>query len=139
MKVAIHMDSVDLVLNNDGLRLGTLELSFGDLIVMLEPTTLSVLGKFGNFTLSDDTTTKASSQPLNMPASENLIVSVVGEDLADFSYKTYDSKHKDSFPGYDQEFKLRMRSIQVVVTDSLKPTLTFLTDGNCPAVSRRRE
>ncbi|KAG0748282.1 hypothetical protein G6F57_007048 [Rhizopus arrhizus] len=128
MKVAIHMDSVDLVLNNDGLRLGTLELSFGDLIVMLEPTTLSVLGKFGNFTLSDDTTTKASSQPLNMPASENLIVSVVGEDLADFSYKTYDSKHKDSFPGYDQEFKLRMRSIQVVVTDSLKPTLTFLTE-----------
>ncbi|KAG1472355.1 hypothetical protein G6F56_001588 [Rhizopus delemar] len=127
MKVAIHMDSVNMILNNDGTRLGTLELSFGDLIVKLDPSTLEVLGKFGNFTLSDDTTL-ATSGSLNTPASEKYIVSIVGEDLADFSYKTYDPKDKENYLGYNQGLKLRMGSIQVVVTDTLQPTLNFLTE-----------
>ncbi|KAI9251543.1 hypothetical protein BY458DRAFT_17568 [Sporodiniella umbellata] len=127
MKVSVHMDSINLILNNDGTRLGTLELSFGDLVVKMDPSTLEVFGKFGNFTLSDDTTL-ATSHSLNTPASEKFIVSIIGDDLANFSYRTYDPKKKESYPGYNQGFKLRMGSIQVVVTESLPPTLNFLTE-----------
>ncbi|RCH94872.1 hypothetical protein CU097_000818, partial [Rhizopus azygosporus] len=116
MRVVLHMDSIDLILNNNNVRLGTFELAFGNLIITMEPKTLEVLGKFGNFSLSDD-----------RAASKTFMISVVGEELANFSYKTYDSKDVH-FPGYSQEFKLQMGSIQCVVNDSLKTTLDFLME-----------
>lgn len=134
MKVAIHMDGVNLVLNNEGKRLGTVELSFGELLILLEPNTIEVDGKFGNFTLSDDTkisntnsisSDTAMSENTNALASSTYIISIVGDALADFKYKTYDPKSPE-FPGFNQKFTLRMGAIQILVTDSVKPTLAFL-------------
>ncbi|KAI8075646.1 hypothetical protein BDF21DRAFT_495147 [Thamnidium elegans] len=127
MKVAIHMDSVNLILNNDGVRLGTGELSYGDLFIMLEPKTIEVNGKFGNFTLSDDTITEVDNNGNASIASETYIVSIVGDELADFTYQTFD-KEDPNFPGYNQTFKLKMGAIQLYVTESVKPTLNFLTE-----------
>jgi vacuolar protein sorting-associated protein 13A/C len=132
MKVAIHMDSVNIILNNEGKRLGTGELSFGDIIIMLEPNTIEVDGKFGNFTLSDDTvvneTNNNSVQTFNTSSiSETYIISIVGDELADFTYKTYDPKASE-YPGYNQKFDLKMGAIQLLVTESVKPTLNFLQE-----------
>ncbi|KAL9556691.1 hypothetical protein MBANPS3_001742 [Mucor bainieri] len=131
MKVAIHMDSVNLILNKEGKRLGTGELSFGDIIIMLEPNnTLEVNGKFGNFTLSDDTgmVTNDSVQTFNTASvSETYIISIVGDELADFTYKTYDPK-TSAYPGYNQKFDLKMGAIHLLVTESVKPTLSFLQE-----------
>ncbi|KAI8363865.1 hypothetical protein EDC96DRAFT_608831 [Choanephora cucurbitarum] len=136
MKVAIHMDGVNLVLNNEGKRLGTVELSFGELLILLEPNTIEVNGKFGNFTLSDDTKTSNSNNSSSEILSSNdtkpivpstYIISIVGDALADFKYKTYDTKSSD-FPGFNQKFILRMGAIQILMTDSVKPTLSFLQE-----------
>lgn len=132
MKVAIHMDSVNIILNNEGKRLGTGELSFGDIIIMLEPNTIEVDGKFGNFTLSDDTmvneTNNDSVQTFNTSSiSETYIISIVGDELADFTYKTYDPKASE-YPGYNQKFDLKMGAIHLLVTESVKPTLNFLQE-----------
>lgn len=133
MKVAIHMDSVNLILNQEGKRLGTGELSFGDIIIMLEPNTIEVDGKFGNFTLSDDssmvnTGNNDSVQTFNTASvSETYIISIVGDELADFTYKTYDPKAAD-YPGYNQKFDLKMGAIHLLVTESVKPTLNFLQE-----------
>lgn len=132
MKVAIHMDSINLILNNEGKRLSTGELSSGDLEILLEPSTIEVNGKFSNFTLSDDTlvvrnNSIGSEKSLSSLASETYIVSIVGDELADFTYKTYDPK-TSNFPGFNQEFKLKMGAIQLYVTDQVKPLLTFLTE-----------
>lgn len=124
MKVAIHMDSVNLILNNDGVRLGTGELSYGDLFIMLEPNTIEVNGKFGNFTLSDDT----ESEVHGSSSSETHVVSIVGDELADFTYQTFDPQDPEFFPGYHQTFNLRMGAIQLYMTDSMKPTLNFLME-----------
>ncbi|KAG1054811.1 hypothetical protein G6F43_003196 [Rhizopus delemar] len=121
-KVTVHMDSANVMLNNDGARLATLGLSSGDLSVMLEPKTLEVCGKFGNLTLSDDAAIAASPD-----ISEKWIVSIVGDELADFSYKTYNPE-ESQFPGYNQAFKLRMGSIQFVVSNTLQPIMNFMTE-----------
>ncbi|KAI7898920.1 uncharacterized protein BX663DRAFT_555462 [Cokeromyces recurvatus] len=116
MKVGIHMDGVNLVLNNEGSSLGTISLSFGELIILLLPKTIEVNGKFGNFTLTDDSSPK-----------RHQTISILDNSLADFTYKTYDPESKQ-FPGYHQKFVLRIGSIQLFVNDSIKPTLTFLQD-----------
>ncbi|KAI8884432.1 hypothetical protein K501DRAFT_332624 [Backusella circina FSU 941] len=125
MKVAIHMDSIDLILHKNGIRFATGELSYGDLLILLEPNTLEVVGKFRNFTLSDDT--PASENNLDESICDTYLISIVGDELADFVYKTYDPKEK-SFPGYNQHFGLKMGAIHLNMTDSLKPTLDFLTE-----------
>jgi vacuolar protein sorting-associated protein 13A/C len=134
MKVAIHLDSVNLILNNDGVRLGTAELSYGNMNILLGPNTIEVNGRFGNFTLSDDTdiaskSNDASTSTLDPAsvASETYLVTIVGDELADFTYKTYDAK-ASNFPGYKQKFALKMGAIQLFVTDSVKVTLNFLQE-----------
>lgn len=128
MKVVVHMDSVDLILNNEGIRMGTGQLSFGQIIILLEPKTIKVEGKFGDFTLSDDTVlANDSASNLNSVPSETYIISIVGEELANFTYQTYD-RNDPAFPGYGQKFDLRMGAIQLFVINSVKPTLTFLQE-----------
>lgn len=139
MKVGIHLDSVNMILNKDGIRLGTVELSYGHLNILLEPSTIEVNGRFGNFTLSDDTALSAavvqqnnngaSTSSLNSTsvASETYLVSIVGDELADFTYKTFDPK-APNFPDYNQMFALKMGAIQLFVTDSVKVVLDFLQE-----------
>ncbi|KAI9475459.1 MAG: hypothetical protein EXX96DRAFT_266961 [Benjaminiella poitrasii] len=118
MKVGIHMDGVNVILNNEGKSLGTISLSFGDLTILLEPKTIEVNGRFGSFTLTDDR---------NLTQRQKTI-SILGNELADFTYKTYDPQQTKSFPGYHQKFVLNMGAIQLYVNDSIKPTLTYLQE-----------
>lgn len=131
MKIVIKLDSVNLILNNDGVRLGTGELSYGELEILLEPKTILVRGKFGNFTLSDDTVTSVGShvatQSSASTGSETYLVSILGDELFSFIYQTFDSKSPE-FPGYNQNFDLKMGAIQLFVTESVKPTLKFLSE-----------
>lgn len=131
MKVAIKLDSVNLILNNDGIRLGTGELSYGELEIMLEPKTILIRGKFGNFTLSDDTVNSIDSSIISQSSestgSETYLVSILGDELFSFKYQTFDSKSPE-FPGYNQNFSLKMGAIQLLVTESVKPTLKFLSE-----------
>ncbi|KAI8978652.1 hypothetical protein BDB01DRAFT_799548 [Pilobolus umbonatus] len=118
MKLAIHMDSVNLVLNNDGKSLATGKLSVGSVLILLGVDTLEVNGRFGNFTLSDDT---------HLSKTELDTISILGDELADFTYQTFDSD-APNYPGYSQMFKLKMGAIQIVLTDSIKITLDFLSE-----------
>ncbi|KAG0185188.1 hypothetical protein DFQ28_009826 [Apophysomyces sp. BC1034] len=125
MKVQVHMDSLDLILNNDGKRLGTGSLLFGDLTVLLLPTTLKVMGKFGDFTLSDDTVIAGREHDLSHSASNVHILSILGDELMNFTYETFDPS-APTFPGYDQQFQLRMGAFKFLLVDSVKPILNFL-------------
>ncbi|KAI7863890.1 hypothetical protein BDF14DRAFT_1998124 [Spinellus fusiger] len=123
MKVMIQLESLDLVLNNCGTQLGTGQLSSGHLSVFLLPNSLKVVGKIGNFTLSDDTV--HSSEDINSSSTVH-VLSVLGDELMNFTYQTFDPL-KD-YPGYDQELFMRMESFQFLLTESVKPTLAFLSE-----------
>lgn len=125
IKVDIHMDSLTLILNDDGKRLGTGVLSYGDLKVLLYPNTLKVEGKFGNFTLTDDSAIGPTDE--HNGASEVYMLSIKGDELADFSYETYDPAAAE-YPGYQSQFYLRMGALQFKLLDSTKPILDYLSE-----------
>ncbi|KAI8144971.1 hypothetical protein BJV82DRAFT_536853 [Fennellomyces sp. T-0311] len=129
IKVKVHMDSLDLILNDDGKRLGTGVLSYGDLTVLLYPKTLRVSGKFGNFSLTDDSVLKSGEEQMNLEngASDVYLLTIQGEELLDFVYETFDPE-ASSFPGYDQKFLLQMGAFQFMLLDSTKPILDFLSE-----------
>ncbi|KAI9014452.1 hypothetical protein CLU79DRAFT_890124 [Phycomyces nitens] len=126
MKVNIQLESLDLILNDDGKRLGTGELSSGSLCVSMLPKTMHVSGKFGNFTLSDDRE-HSNVYDLSRGASNVHILSVLGDGLMDFTFETFDPK-SDTFPGYDQKLYMRMGSFQFLLTESTKPVMEFLSE-----------
>ncbi|KAI9289370.1 hypothetical protein BC943DRAFT_349025 [Umbelopsis sp. AD052] len=118
IKVQVCLESLDLILNDDGIRLATGCLSHGDVSVLVKPTTLSVDVKIGNFVLKDNT---------NMPAAPNGVMEtdhpstqllyLEGKELATFRYVTYD-KEASRYPGYDQLIFLRMGSLRLNFIES---------------------
>src|SRR5690606_34181639 len=52
--VDIHLESIKVILNHDGIRLATLNLSSADVGVLVLPTTLKLSSRIADFTLIDD-------------------------------------------------------------------------------------
>ncbi|KAF7728851.1 hypothetical protein EC973_005477 [Apophysomyces ossiformis] len=127
MKIQIHLDSLDFILNNDGKRLGTGTLSFGALTILLHPKALKVTGKFGNFALSDDTAVSSEAHDLTRSVSTVHILSIVGDELMNFNYETFDPL-ASNYPGYEQQFQLRMGAFKFLFLDSVKPIVSFLSE-----------
>jgi vacuolar protein sorting-associated protein 13A/C len=125
IKVQVCLESLDLILNDDGVRLATGCLSHGDVTVVVKPTTLSVDVKIGNFELKDDLTSP-DVDPSNLQTDHSKIqlLSLEGQELATFRYATYD-KESQRYPGYDQLIFLRMGSLRL---NFLEHTIHQLVD-----------
>ncbi|KAI4286783.1 MAG: hypothetical protein L6R35_003961 [Caloplaca aegaea] len=107
LRIKIGLESIALILNNDGIKLATLSLNTADVGVFLSGGTMRVGARLGNLSLLDD---------INQGASENSsirqLVSIQGDELADFGYQTFDPK-AESYPGYDTKIYLRSGSLKV--------------------------
>lgn len=113
IKVQVCLESLDLILNDDGIRLATGCLSHGDVTVLVKPTTLSVDVKIGNFELKDDTNSPvAPNGEMELGHSGVQLLYLEGKELATFRYVTYD-KDASRYPGYDQLIFLRMGSLRL--------------------------
>ncbi|KAI9273340.1 hypothetical protein EDC94DRAFT_192131 [Helicostylum pulchrum] len=106
--VRLLLDSVNFVLNNDGVRLATGELSLGDLSTIIIDSEINVAAKFANFTLTDNLTPQHTS---GKHTTSNQLLTIQGEELIDLRYNSYISGKKD-YPGYDHALYLRMGSAQ---------------------------
>ena len=121
-KINIHvrLNKVALVLNNDGIRLATLSVMAGEVEVFVQGNKLRVSGKLGNLTLLDDVDQGA-------PLAMRELVTIQGEELADFKYETFDPANKDNYPGYDQSIGLQTGSIKVnFVSEPFRKIINFL-------------
>ncbi len=122
LRVKVKLSSIILVLNDDGIRLATLSLSAGDVSVLLKGPTMRVNGRLGNLSLLDD---------LKNSESENLyteLLTIEGNEVAEFTYETYDPLDHTTYPGYDTLFSLRSGSFKfTIVEDTLHLLLRFLT------------
>ncbi len=107
IRIKADLKSIALILNNDGVRLATLSLNSGDVGVFLEGGIMQVKARLGSLSLVDDINQGA-------PESSSLrrLITIEGDDFADFKYQTYDSKSK-GYPGYDSGVYLRSGSIKV--------------------------
>ncbi|KAK0611747.1 hypothetical protein B0T14DRAFT_438947 [Immersiella caudata] len=122
IRVKVDLKSIRLILNNDGIRLATLSFNHADVGVFLLGKTMRVSTKLGNLSLVDD---------VNLGVSESSglrqLVTIQGEELADFRYETFDSAKKELYPGYDSSIYLRAGSIKLnFIEEPFRKIVDFL-------------
>ncbi|GAA5995177.1 hypothetical protein JCM5350_001861 [Sporobolomyces pararoseus] len=118
LRVKVKLTSINLILNEDGLRLATLSLSAADVSVLLRSPTMRVSARLGNLTLEDNFSTTSPQEML----------SIKGDELADFRYETYDPLDKSTYPGYESSVHLRTGSLQFSFrTEPVHRILVFFT------------
>ncbi|ETS80937.1 hypothetical protein PFICI_08466 [Pestalotiopsis fici W106-1] len=112
IRVKVDLKSIRMILNNDGIRLATLSFNHADIGVYLSGKTMRIATKLGDLSLVDD---------VNVGASENSslrrLVTIQGDELADFRYETFDANNEKAYPGYDSSIFLRAGSIKVNFQD----------------------
>lgn len=96
INVLVNLDSIIVVLNEDGIKLATLQLSTALIKVLVLPVELEVNGKLGALSLHDE-----SNQGLPRNSVFRKLVSIEGDNLAEFSYKTFDPEtHTEPYQSY---------------------------------------
>ncbi|KAK0609948.1 hypothetical protein B0T17DRAFT_501212 [Bombardia bombarda] len=108
IRVKVDLKSIRLILNNDGIRLATLSFNHADVGVFILGQTMRVSTKLGDLSLVDDVNLGVSED-----SSIRQLVTIQGDELADFRYETFDSTKPDRYPGYDSSIYLRAGSIKV--------------------------
>jgi len=106
IRVRVKLTSAQVSLENNGNRFALLGLPAADVGIMLRSGTLRVGARLGNISLQD-----LSEEAVASPEFKNLL-SIEGEELADFSYETFDPTEKETFPGYNSSVNLRAGSLK---------------------------
>lgn len=121
IRIKIDLESVALILNNDGIRLATLALNTANVGLFLSGGSMRVGARLGNLSLVDDINQGASAD-----SSLRQLVAIQGQELADFKYETFDAKSHD-YPGYDSKIYLRSGSIRVnFLEEPFRKIINFL-------------
>ncbi|GKT94580.1 vacuolar protein sorting-associated protein 13 [Colletotrichum tofieldiae] len=108
IRVKVDLKSIQMILNNDGIRLATLSFNHADVGVFLLGKTMRVNAKLGNLTLVDDI-----NQGVSEESNLRQLISIQGDELADFRYETFDATNKKAYPGYDSSVYLRAGSVKL--------------------------
>ncbi|KAH6603756.1 vacuolar sorting-associated 13 [Trichoderma cornu-damae] len=122
IRVKVELKSIRLILNNDGIKLATLSFNHGDAGIFLRGQAMRISAKLGDLSLVDD---------VNLGVSEDShlrkLVTIQGDDLADFRYETFDSGNPQAYPGYDSSIFLRAGSVKVnFVEEPFRKIIDFL-------------
>ena len=121
LRIKVTLESIAMILNNDGIRLATLSLNTADVGIFLSGGTMRAGARLGNLSLIDDINQGASED-----SSIRQLISIQGDELADFGYQTYDPKGK-SYPGYDTKIFLRSGSLKVnFLEEPFRKIINFL-------------
>ena len=121
IRIKIVLHRIALVLNNDGIRLATLSLHTADVGIFVVEGSMRIGARLGSLSLVDDINQGASED-----SSLRQLITIQGDELADFRYQTYDPKG-DSYPGYDSKVFLRSGSIKVnFVEEPFRKIINFL-------------
>lgn len=86
INVAVALDSVLVVLNEEGVKLATLQLGTALFTTRVLPEAMEVRGRLGSLSLYDD-----SNHGLPRDSMFRTLISLNGDNLAEFTYQTYDA------------------------------------------------
>lgn len=119
IRIQVSLKKITLILNNDGIKLATLSLIAADLGIFLTGNTMRLGAKLGDLSLVDDIDQGA---PLDM----RQLVTIQGDELADFSYETFDPNSQD-YPGYGSSIGLQAGSLKVnFLSEPFRKIIDFL-------------
>ncbi|CAE6488407.1 unnamed protein product [Rhizoctonia solani] len=119
IKVKVKLTSIRLLLMN-GKGVGTLVLPSANVEVLLRPGSMLVEAKLGQLSLSDDSDIPVCSKDFKR------LLTIEGEDLADFKYETFDPTDPN-FDGINSSVHLRAGSLKLIfVEEPLRDLYDFL-------------
>jgi vacuolar protein sorting-associated protein 13A/C len=122
IRIKVDLTSINLILNNDGIRLATLSLHHADGGIFIMGRTMRIAAKLGDLSLLDDINQGASKD-----SNLRRLITIQGDDLADFRYETFDSQSMETYPGYDSSIFLRAGSIKLnFVEEPFRKIIGFL-------------
>lgn len=122
IRVKVDLKSIRLILNNDGIRLATLSFNKADAGIFLRGGTMRVSARLGDLSLVDDV-----NQGVSEDSNLRQLVTIQGDDLADFRYETFDSTNPKTYPGYDSSIFLRAGSVKInFVEEPFRKIIDFL-------------
>jgi vacuolar protein sorting-associated protein 13A/C len=120
IRVKAELRRIAVILNNDGIRLATLSLTSAQVSVLLMGKTMQVGARLGNLSLVDDI-----NQGVSEHSSLRQLVSIQGDELADFRYETFDPD-SSSYPGHDTTIFLRSGSLKLnFITEPFRKIMEF--------------
>ncbi|TAQ85401.1 hypothetical protein B7494_g6292 [Chlorociboria aeruginascens] len=108
VRIKVDLKSIRLILNNDGIRLATLSLNAADVGIFILGKSLRIGAKLGDLSLLDEINQGASTD-----SNLRKLITIQGDDLADFRYETFDPESKEAYPGYDSSIFLRAGSVKL--------------------------
>lgn len=107
IRVSVHFASVQVLLLNGGIPLATLSLSTAVVNILLRQGTMRVTGRLGNLALITESDTYPS-----LSSDFRHILSIEGDNFAEFSYQTFDSS-ENSYTGIKSSFNLATASVRI--------------------------
>lgn len=121
INVNMNLDSIIMVLNEDSIKLATLQLSTANIKVFLVPEAMEVTGKLGALSLHDESNEGSPRDSLLRK-----LVSMEGDNLAEFTYKTFDNETNKEHYNTLIEFKTGSTTINFI-EDALSKILNYLS------------
>jgi vacuolar protein sorting-associated protein 13A/C len=106
---------------NDGVKLSTLSLSTANVSVLLANNTMLVTGRLGSLNLIDD------SEMYTIHPQFKQILSIEGNNFAEFSYQTFDPADHETYTGVKSKVHLAAGSIKInFLEEPLRDIYLFL-------------
>ncbi|KAJ3515399.1 hypothetical protein NLJ89_g1777 [Agrocybe chaxingu] len=105
IRVILKLEGVRIILMNEAVTLATLTLSTADLTVVVRPKALRVAGRLGSLALINEI------QGIAITDDFNQLMSIDGQNFADFNYQTFDAED-DNRIGVKSSFFLNAASIK---------------------------
>jgi vacuolar protein sorting-associated protein 13A/C len=123
LRVRVKLTSIVLRLNNEGSLLATLTLSTADVAVLLRGNTLRVAARLGSLLLVDNAPREGKSR-----GQFRKLLSIDGDELADFTYETFDELDSVTYPGFDTAIWLRSGSLRFTFAEEpIRDLLQFFS------------
>ncbi|CAK9441286.1 uncharacterized protein LODBEIA_P51550 [Lodderomyces beijingensis] len=102
----VKLESIIVILNDDGLKIATLELDSASIDLFLLPEAMDIKGNLGSLTLSDDA--------LSSDSKLKKLIDMGDKNLAEFSYKTFSNHPQDKEQPSELDFKTGAISVNFV-------------------------
>lgn len=122
IRVKVELKSIRMILNNDGIRLATIAFNHADVHIFLLGKSMRIGARLGDLSLIDDV-----NQGVSADSSLRKLVTIQGDELADFRYETFDAGSEETYPGYDSSVFLRAGSVKVTfLEEPFRKIIDFL-------------
>lgn len=107
IRVLLTLASIQVILINDDVQIATLSLSTAYVAILLRANTMRINGRLGSLALNDDSAIETASSDFKK------ILSIEGDNFADFTYQTYDPADYETYTGVKSSISLQTGSLKV--------------------------